>query len=1203
MSGTQNSISSLVAQFLRLQKNALEIINGLNEVATSTNQTVQIEMLDEAGFPTNVSIPAYGYLSSQIERLDKNIQSLSGLGDNFSTIRNPDGTYSQIYKAEPLRDPKPFVNLPVPSTFLARDNWFFESFLSPLLYISIDVTGQLPDDADRILVKRIIANTETDAQKAYFDANLNGRNNIGEQEFINSLTDNGIFYFVDEEIIPLPLRTIRNKGNFGVLSFYDDTVSTTDANGQTVQETRRNYKLSSVQYTDTSTGVTNGRTLEVGNVLLTPDGTRYEIISININETSVQLKRTSGYQPVTIGPNTLTLLSTQFNPRFVDVNIGYNERQGVFFKKIDDNYNIVASSWSPGFVFWSNQLRINTTSGVQTLEQFYLGSVADLGQQLLAMAKEKKIAAISGLTPEAPSIVPTNFRVVQINTQLTQSTSVKTLNEKIALKSTLQSEISQLDNSINTNRAQINSASNTSVAAQARFGASDSISSTVGSLTNTTQNTQSLQANLNSLTQQRAQKQLLLASVVTDISTLSLTDPGLTAQPKYRVRGFWPIPPPKQSPATGKQEVIQFIIEYRYLSDSGIAPAVQQIEFLDNNGQQKTGAFSNWNKIITDIRSKVYDLNTGTYVWAPEATDDADANNINQADIPITAGEQVEIRIKSVSEAGWPDNPITSEWSEPITVSFPADAQTESATVNLSSNLKDQALLEIQQDLSSRGIDSLLARQFTSGNKNFLLDAPVISTGFTDSSGNQLDLFQVLTDMQNQIATLRAFVEKSNGVLEVQLVDEAGNTAVITKGQTLLVDGGYYNQIFGNPTTSDAGKIAAKILQLKLVNTAAGALELASCLPGGLNTLAGTSPSSSFPENYSTNLKYGEIGISITSLTPADIIPPGSTGNANNESFQELGQAPPYASGNSNSQFIYPRWKSVGLNQDLYQQPQSYANNYDYTGNSNGQPQNGSSLIPFDPSVTTVPTASGFNGSVWNGGYTGSTGLYVALGNGTLSEFCIHKNHPALLTGQGQSFTNLVKPDFSSAGTVVYPAFRQSDYFYYDVKTPNYWWQLGYIPVTDNFVTGATAQREDSMYPFKLGFESNDEWLIGKYSCGAYLFLGPATSSLLQVQGSTSLASQFVEQGINNAIIIPVIYQFRATDKLGYIGGYNSGGNPTNISYTKKLGIDIQVRNESPYSFDLVVFSSYKNETLSSPNFTTGGSPDLGTGPRRRRRP
>ena len=135
MASTQNSISSLVAQFLRLQKNSLEIINGLNEVATSTNENVQIELLDENGLPSFSSIPAYGYLRSEIERLDSNIQSLAGLGDNFATVRNPDGTYSQVYRAEPLRDPAQLTNLQVPSTFATRDNWFFESFLSPLLYI------------------------------------------------------------------------------------------------------------------------------------------------------------------------------------------------------------------------------------------------------------------------------------------------------------------------------------------------------------------------------------------------------------------------------------------------------------------------------------------------------------------------------------------------------------------------------------------------------------------------------------------------------------------------------------------------------------------------------------------------------------------------------------------------------------------------------------------------------------------------------------------------------------------------------------------------------------------------------------------------------------------------------------------------------------------------------------------------------------
>jgi hypothetical protein len=802
------------------------------------------------------------------------------------------------------------------------------------------------------------------------------------------------------------------------------------------------------------------------------------------------------------------------------------------------------------------------------------------------MAKEKKIAAISGLVPDAPTIVETNFKVVQINTQLTQGTDVQTLNDKVALKATLQSEISQLDTAINTNRAQINNVSNTSILAQAPTTSITPISSLSNSLTSTTQNTQALQANLNSLTQQRVQKQQLLASVVSDISTISTSTPQIIADPKYRVRGFWAIPTPKINPTTGPQAVIQFIIEYRYLSDAGVAPAVQQINFLDNNGQQKTGSFSNWNKIITDIRSKVYDPGTGTYVWAPEFTDDADANNINQLDIPITKGEQVEVRIKSVSEAGWPDNPLTSDWSESVIVSFPPDATTQNAAASLSSNLKDEAVLTIQQELSSKGIDGLLARQFSNGSKTYFLDAPTIASGFYDASGTPVDLFQKLTELQDQLNSLRATVEKSVGVLEVQIVDQAGNTQIVTSGQTIKLNAGYYNQIFANPTTSDAGKIAAKIYQLKLVNTAAGLLELSSSLPGGLDTLAGTSTTYTLPTGYAQNLRYGEIGISVTSLTPADIIPPGSTGNANNESFEQLRQAAPYVSGNANSQFIYPRWKTVGLDQNLYFVPGTYTSGYNYQGNGNGLPQNGSSLIPYDPAISTFPTASGTNGSVWNGGYTGSTGSYVGLGNGYLSEFCIHKDHPALITGQ--SFENLVKPNYAG-GIVVYPYFRQSDYFYYDNSLANYWMQLGYSPVTTDFVQGPTADREDSMYPFKLGFESNDEWLIGRYSCGSYLFLGPVTASSVQVQGSTSQASQFVQQGVNNAIIVPLIFQFRATDKLGYIGGFRANGNPTNITYTKKLGIDVQVRNQSPFSFDIEVTSKYKNDTLSSPNFATPG--------------
>jgi len=1184
MASTQNSISSLVAQFLRLQKNSLEIINGLNEVATSTNENVQIELLDENGLPSFTSIPAYGYLRSEIERLDSNIQSLAGLGDNFATVRNPDGTYSQVYRSEPLKDPTPLSNLQVPSTFATRDNWFFESFLSPLLYISIDVTGQVSDTADRVRVKRIIANTNTDDKKAYFDSNLNGRNDLSEQDFINDLEDAGIDYFVDEDNIDLPLRTIRNKGTFGVLSFYDDVVTITDTNGNQVQETRRNYKLNTVNYTDTTSNVTNGRTLSNGDTLLTPDGTRYLITMVDVEETSVQLKRTSGYQPVQIGDNQLTLESTQLSSRSIDVNVGFDERQGIFFKQIDDNYNVVGSTWSTGVVIFSNELTINTDSGVQTLEQFYLTSVADLGQIFLGMAKEKKVNAINGLVPDVPSVSATNFRVVQVNTQLTQGTDVQTLNDKVSLKSTLQSEIQQLDNSISKARTDLNSVSSTNVLANdgpATFSGSSSLS--VSSTSSNAQASSSILASLNSLTQQRVQKQQLLTSVVGDITTLSETNTQFKVEPKYRVRGFWPIPPPKNSSITGDQSVIQFIVQYRYLSEAGASPAVQQISYLDDNGQEKSGAFSNWTEIKSELRKKIYDVNTGTYVWAPEDTENADATNINQLDIPITKGERVEVRIKSVSEAGWPDNPVTSDFSDPVVVTFPDDLSTQSTAESVSTNLKDEAVLAIQQDLSAKGIDGLLSQQVVTGEKTYYLGSSSILSGYYDSAGNPLDLLQKLNELQDQLNSLKATVENATGILEVYIVDGT-NTQLVSNGSTINLNAGYFNQIYQNASTSDAGKIASTVYEIKISNTSSGLLELSSILPGGLTTLAGTSSTYALPDGYSTNLRYGDVPISITSLTTADIIPVGSTGGANSDAFKEYRQAPPYASGNSNSQFIYPRWKSVGFDADLYITPSAFAGSYLYTGDSSGLPRNGSQLLPYDPTDSSVPTASGTDASVWSGVITGATGSYSGVGNGTLSEFCIHKDHPDLSTGL--SFTNLVKPDFSG-GLVVYPYFRQSDYFYTDTTLQDNYKQLGYQQVSADFVQGPTASRGDDMYPNKLGFTVNDEYLIGRYTCGAYLFLGPPTASTIQVEGSTQLASKYVKNGDSNSINVPLIFQFRANDKLGYIGGFRADGNPTNITYSKKAGIDIQVRNQSPFSFDVQVTGKYKNDTLSAPNFSS----------------
>jgi hypothetical protein len=61
----------------------------------------------------------------------------------------------------------------------------------------------------------------------------------------------------------------------------------------------------------------------------------------------------------------------------------------------------------------------------------------------------------------------------------------------------------------------------------------------------------------------------------------------------------------------------------------------------------------------------------------------------------------------------------------------------------------------------------------------------------------------------------------------------------------------------------------------------------------------------------------------------------------------------------------------------------------------------------------------------------------------------------------------------------------------------------------------------------------------------------------------------------------------RCQDKLGYVGGFRNSGAIRNITYTKKIGIDIKVNNEELFSFDLSVSGSYTKSALASPTYSS----------------
>ena len=126
---------------------------------------------------------------------------------------------------------------------------------------------------------------------------------------------------------------------------------------------------------------------------------------------------------------------------------------------------------------------------------------------------------------------------------------------------------------------------------------------------------------------------------------------------------------------------------------------------------------------------------------------------------------------------------------------------------------------------------------------------------------------------------------------------------------------------------------------------------------------------------------------------------------------------------------------------------------------------------------------------------------------------------------------------------------------------------------------------------FKMSFDANDQYMLGGRSCGAFLFISPTNINSLSVDGDNKQGTKKLFYGENNSVAIDVVFQYRMTDyagddpatDLGRIAG-QTGLGISNLTYTKKIGIDIFDNAENRFSFDLEVFARYspKGNNLNS---------------------
>jgi hypothetical protein len=822
-----NSIQTLLPELLRLFNNSLESFEKVNQAITSSRDSVTVNIQNQNGTNARVTIPSFGYLKNSIDRLQTNINTITNLNGADSSIRLPDGTFRKLVLAKLPTEAADLTAMTSVNEFSVKPNWFFEELINPLLYVSFDITGQAPIDTERTIIQRYILDTNTQSKINFFESSYNGAADIDYNTFLQQIVEKNISYVLDEAVVDLPPRDLRYSGNFSVTRISEESVTET-VNGVEQTTMQKLYKLNKIFYSDSEADFADTIQLKVGDsleVISDPIDTRYTVSQIDASTNSVIVRLQEGSRTISIGADVLKIGSSINDELEVDVTVGFGERCVTFIKPIDPESKIPAVNWSPGSGFYSNDLlTVDASGNQQTLADYYQQNAVDFGRYLLSFAQDKIPTSREGLTPNAPTLSADDFTVSLINGQVSNSDAIVQLKDLNNQKNTIQATLTELDTSIAQSRTKIQTTNySTEVERDADKNA------------------------LQGLITERASQAKLYSSVVTEIDASSQDNSVNSITPKYRVRGFWAMPEEKSAPATGVQDIVKFIYRYRYLSSNGAANPVDQFIYSDGSGTSQ-GAFSNYVQVASVLRPRTKNPLTGLYEWAPIDDDNADSININQLDIPIRKGEQVELQAKSVSEAGWPSNPLESDWSTAVRVEFPADLSSDNAVeAILTQNQEDTAKVALEEDLEAKGINTHLSSSFTANETYYAHSSPVIASGFLSENQTPIDLFTKLTEIQNQLDLFAEILSNTLGEMVTTLVDDQGNTMNLKRNSTTKVFAGFYSQEVGD-LDDPRGAVISKTYFINIGNKSQTVLQLIARITGNRSRMVKQSEN---PASYS----------------------------------------------------------------------------------------------------------------------------------------------------------------------------------------------------------------------------------------------------------------------------------------------------------------------------------------------------------------
>lgn len=754
MSLSQNSKNSLPIwskQLMNFNKNSIELLASVQKLIVSNEQSILLNYTDVDGTVTSFTLPTINAMNARMDRMERSINNLGAVESSGSFIQVSETSFKKIITADLNLQPNTISDITLISNFFTKPNWIFDNMLNPLLLVELDLTGKIEKNVKNVLSRRYIVEFEknSDGQLTVagsealsdFIQRWKNKNNIDIAEFTDWLNITGVSNaFIDEQNFNLEANKLRYRGLFTVLSVEED-----------VSNKKLWYILDRLDYLDNTTGLFKQIKINDEFVLNNNKASSiYQILEINTdnNKIKVRFNRVSGYDPIPVGIGVLKIYSPIVNEQKVRVSISQNEYDVIFIKAINDN-NLLSDEWSQGVAFYSNDLRYidenNQGLAGMFLSDFYVKKVYNYGLVFDDIAK-KKIPDSLGLIPNPPFLSETNFNVVQVNQHLTNSTDIEKIRQLHNNKNTLKSEIDELNNAIKNKQKDLLT-KKLSIADKSK-----------------------IEVDIKNLTEKVVSKNKLLANTVSEIvSNQKIIQ---TADPKFSLRGAWDFPVAQNDGNSRPQETIQYRVRYKRSSLEGQENPTKGFKIQSESGE-KNAYFSNWVEFLTDKRKGVFNTSTGFWEWEPEDLSNADTVNIGQFDIPIEPYEKITFQIKSISEVGWPDNPLESDWSEEISKEFPTDlinTNSEDQTI-LNQAIRDDVMIQQETELEIKGVLKHLEESLVDNNKYIAHHAKsIITDNIDNTSAKLMSVQEALNFILSEFNDIQNTLKRIKGELKVKIV-------------------------------------------------------------------------------------------------------------------------------------------------------------------------------------------------------------------------------------------------------------------------------------------------------------------------------------------------------------------------------------------------------------------------------------------------